>query len=83
MGKRASRCSKYLTVIGSPKAIAVPHDDDSTLVGHAEKQTNINITSDSDQISEKSSENVEAGVKKAGALTLTWTEKELIFASAW
>lgn len=46
-----------------------------------EKQ--LNHATDSDQVSEKPSEDVQDGLKKVQAVTLTWTNKELYFAYGW
>ncbi len=46
-----------------------------------EKQ--VSTAADYDTASEKPSEDVQAGVKKVEAVTLTWTRKELILAYGW
>jgi hypothetical protein len=65
--------------------VAVGSAPDATDSDHAgEKQiTSTEGTNDYDQSIEKPSEDVQAGVKKVEAVTLTWTKNELIFAYAW
>jgi len=59
-------------------AIGAPSIEDSDRVESGEKH----VTTDFDQVSEKPSD-VQFGVKKVEAVTLTWTKNELIFAYAW
>ena len=60
-------------------AIGAPSIEDSDRVESGGKH----VTTDFDQVSEKLSEDVQFGVKKVEAVTLTWTKNELIFAYAW
>jgi hypothetical protein len=72
-----NRSSKAL-----PHDIAVPPtaEDNDLGISPAEKQPPQNLT-DGDEISvESPSEEVQLGVKKVEAVTLTWTKNELIVA---
>ena len=54
-------------------------------VGDAEKQlkTPLDRNDSPSSLQEKPSEDVQAGVRKVEAVTLTWTKKELYFAYFW
>jgi hypothetical protein len=66
----------------------LPHDSDVTPTAEsndlgippAEKQPPTNLTDDDGVSIEAPSEDIQQGVKKAEAVTLTWTRNELIVA---
>jgi hypothetical protein len=60
------------------QGIAVPYEPPDPT---GEKEVNTAIASDVP--SERPSEDVQAGVKKVEAVTLTWTKRELVFAYGW
>ena len=64
--------------------VAVGSAPDAADSDHAgEKQITSTDYDQSVSIDEKPSPDVQAGVKKVEAVTLTWTKNELIFAYAW